>query len=55
MNRHEQDAICDIAGTDRDRLSPPVAKGHAEMITGPVPEQAKRLAQLLREKGFVRR
>jgi len=37
------------------RLAPPVAKGHAEMITGPVPEQAKRLAQLLREKGFVRR
>ena len=37
------------------RLSPPVAKGHAEMITGPIPEQAKKLAQLLREKGFVRR
>ena len=37
------------------RLAPPVAKGHADMITGPVPEQAKRLAQLLREKGFVRR
>lgn len=37
------------------RLTPPVAKGHAEMITGSIEEQAKRLAQLLREKGFVRR
>lgn len=37
------------------RLSPPEAKGHATMITGSVEEQAKRLAQLLREKGFVRR
>ncbi len=37
------------------RLSPPVAKGHAEMVTGSVEDQAKRLAQLLREKGFVRR
>ena len=37
------------------RLSPPMAKGHAEMVTGPIPEQAKKLAQLLREKGFVRR
>ncbi|MGI0149097.1 MAG: electron transfer flavoprotein subunit beta/FixA family protein [Thermoplasmata archaeon] len=36
-------------------LSPPEAKGHAEMITGSVEEQAKGLAQLLREKGFVRR
>jgi len=36
-------------------LAPPSAKGHAEMITGPVSDQAKRLAQLLREKGFVRR
>ena len=36
-------------------LSPPVAKGHAEMVTGSVEEQAKRLAQLLREKGLVRR
>ena len=36
------------------RLSPPVAKGHAEMITGSIQEQAKRFAQLLREKGFVR-
>lgn len=37
------------------RLTPPVAKGHAEMITGSIEEQAKRFAQLLREKGFVRR
>ncbi|HKW42656.1 MAG TPA: electron transfer flavoprotein subunit beta/FixA family protein [Thermoplasmata archaeon] len=37
------------------RLTPPMAKGHAEMITGSVEEQAKKLAQLLREKGFVRR
>jgi electron transfer flavoprotein beta subunit len=36
-------------------LSPPAAKGHADMITGSVEEQAKRFAQLLREKGFVRR
>jgi electron transfer flavoprotein alpha/beta subunit len=36
-------------------LSPPAAKGHAEMITGSAEEQAKRLAALLREKGFVRR
>jgi electron transfer flavoprotein beta subunit len=36
-------------------LSPPAAKGHAEMITGSVEEQAKRFAQMLREKGFVRR
>lgn len=37
------------------RLATPEAKGHAELITGSVEEQAKRLAQLLREKGFVRR
>ncbi len=37
------------------RLSLPVAKGHAEMVTGTVPDQAKRLAALLREKGFYRR
>ena len=36
-------------------LAPPAAKGRAEMITGSVDEQAKRLAQLLKEKGFVRR
>ena len=36
------------------RLSPPEAKGHAEMFAGSVPEQAKRLAQILREKGFYR-
>ena len=36
-------------------VAPPVAKGRAELIAGSVPEQAKRLAQLLREKGFVRR
>jgi electron transfer flavoprotein beta subunit len=36
-------------------LSPPAAKGHAEMITGSVEEQAKRFARMLREKGFVRR
>jgi len=36
------------------RLAPPLVKGHAEMISGKVGEQAKRLAQLLREKGFVR-
>jgi len=36
-------------------LSPPATKGHAEMITGSVEEQARRLAQMLREKGFVRR
>src|SRR3972149_3687464 len=36
------------------RLSPPPARGNAEMIPGRAAEQAKRLAQLLREKGFVR-
>ncbi|HYS72934.1 MAG TPA: electron transfer flavoprotein subunit beta/FixA family protein [Thermoplasmata archaeon] len=36
-------------------LSPPVAKGHAEMVTGSIEEQAKKLAALLRDKGFVRR
>ena len=36
-------------------FSLPEAKGHAEMITGSVAEQAKRFAQLLREKGFYRR
>lgn len=36
-------------------LSPPAAKGHAEMITGSVEEQAKRLGQMLRDRGFVRR
>src|SRR5439155_20571479 len=34
-------------------LSPPVAKGHAEIVTGSVEDQAKKFAQLLREKGFV--
>ena len=37
------------------RLSPPEAKGHATMISGSPEEQAKQLAQMLREKGFVRR
>ncbi len=37
------------------KLSPPEAKGHATMIAGSPEEQAKKLAQLLREKGFVRR
>ncbi|MGQ0796618.1 MAG: electron transfer flavoprotein subunit beta/FixA family protein [Methanobacteriota archaeon] len=36
------------------RLSPPPSKGRAELVTGTVAEQAKRLARLLREKGFVR-
>jgi electron transfer flavoprotein beta subunit len=36
-------------------LAPPGAKGHAELITGSIEEQAKRFARLLREKGFVRR
>ncbi len=37
------------------KLSPPEAKGHASMIAGSPEEQAKKLAQMLREKGFVRR
>lgn len=37
------------------RLSPPEGKGHATMISGSPEEQAKALAQILREKGFVRR
>jgi len=36
------------------KVSPPAAKGHAEMIPGNVADQAKAVAQLLREKGFVR-
>lgn len=36
-------------------LSPPEARGRADMATGSIEEQAKRFAQLLREKGFVRR
>ena len=36
------------------KLSLPEAKGHAEMFTGGVADQAKRMAQLLREKGFYR-
>ena len=35
-------------------LSPPPAKSRAQMIPGRAAEQAKALAQLLREKGFVR-
>ncbi len=35
-------------------LSPPSAKGHATMLTGSLEDQAKRLAQILREKGFFR-
>ena len=37
------------------RLAPPAAKGHAELLTGSTEEQAKKLAQIFREKGFVRR
>lgn len=36
-------------------LAPPEAKGHATLIQGGAEEQAKKLAQLFREKGFVRR
>ncbi len=36
-------------------LSPPEAKGHATMLPGSPEEQAKQLAKLFREKGFVRR
>ncbi len=36
-------------------FAPPEAKGHAEMASGSVADQAKRFAQLLREKGFYRR
>ncbi len=47
----------DIAGPPRlkiRRLHPPEAKGRAQMIQGSPEEVSKRLAQLLREKGFVR-
>jgi len=37
------------------KVSPPAAKGHAEMIPGSVAEQAKAVAQLLRDKGLFRR
>lgn len=36
------------------RVSPPAAKGRASMIGGSVRDQAKAVADLLREKGFVR-
>ena len=36
-------------------LAPPEAKGRSEMISGSIEEQGKKFAQLLREKGFVRR
>jgi electron transfer flavoprotein beta subunit len=36
-------------------LAPPAAKGHADLITGSAEEQAKKLAQMFRDKGFVRR
>lgn len=36
------------------RVSPPAAKGHAEMVPGSVADQAKAVAQLLRDKGFWR-
>ncbi len=36
-------------------LSPPPAKVRAEMVTGKVADQAKRLARILQEKGFARR
>ena len=36
------------------RVSPPALKGHAEMIGGSLPDQAKAVADLMREKGFYR-
>jgi electron transfer flavoprotein beta subunit len=36
------------------KVSPPAAKGHAELIKGSVAEQAKAVAQLLREKALFR-
>ena len=36
------------------RVSLPAAKGHAEIIKGSVADQAKAVAQLLRDKGFWR-
>lgn len=36
------------------KVSPPAARGQAEMIAGAVGEQAKAVAQLLREKGLFR-
>ena len=36
------------------RVSPPAAKGHAQMVGGKAADQAKAVAQLLREKGFYR-
>lgn len=36
------------------KVSHPTAKGHAEMIPGKVADQAKAVAQLLREKGLFR-
>lgn len=35
-------------------LAPPKAKGHAEMVQGSVEDQAKEVAKLLRDRGFVR-
>ena len=36
------------------RVAPPAAKGRAEMIAGRVSDQARAVAQLLRDKGFYR-
>jgi electron transfer flavoprotein beta subunit len=49
------DAIATPYTFSTRRLSPPEAKGHATIIGGSPEEQAKRLAQMFREKGFVRR
>lgn len=48
----------DLTGPPRlrvKRLRPPEAKGKAQLIQGSPEEVAKRLAQILRERGFVRR
>jgi len=36
------------------RVAPPTAKGRAEMVPGKTADQAKSVAQLLRDKGFYR-
>jgi electron transfer flavoprotein alpha/beta subunit len=36
------------------RVSPPAAKGRAEIIGGSLADQARAVAQLLREKGLYR-
>src|ERR671934_10988 len=47
--------LAGLLGLPHASVSPPASKGRAQLVTGSIEDQAKRFAQLLREKGFVRR